>query len=98
MKLGLLARIEAKPEHADKVEALLRDAAALAEQEPHTITWYSFRQDAVTFGVFDTFADEQGRKEHLEGQIAAALVGVADTLLAAPPVIIPVDLLGTKVR
>ena len=42
MKLGLLARIEAKPEHADQVEALLRDAAELAKQEQHTVTWFSF--------------------------------------------------------
>ncbi|WP_042374916.1 putative quinol monooxygenase [Streptacidiphilus neutrinimicus] len=98
MKIGLLARIEAKPEYADKVEAMLRDAAALAEQEPHTVTWYSFRQDATTFGVFDTFDDEAGRQAHLQGAIAAALMGAAETMLSAPPVITPVDLLGVKAK
>jgi quinol monooxygenase YgiN len=97
MKIGLLARIEAKPEYADKVAAMLRDAAKLAEQERHTVTWYSFRQDATTFGVFDTFDDEQGRQGHLEGQIAAALMSAAETMLASAPVITPVDLLGVKV-
>jgi quinol monooxygenase YgiN len=98
MKIGLLARIEAKPEYADKVEAMLRDAAALAEQEQYTVTWYSFRQDATTFGVFDTFDDEQGRQGHLQGRIAAALMEAAQTMLVSGPVITPVDLLGVKVR
>jgi quinol monooxygenase YgiN len=96
MKIGLLARIEAKPEFADKVEQLLRDAAGLADQEAQTVTWYSFRQDATTFGVFDTFEHEQGRQAHLQGQIAAALMGAAETMLSSAPVITPVDLLGVK--
>jgi quinol monooxygenase YgiN len=97
MKLGLLARIEAKPEYADKVEALLRDAVQLAEQEQHTVAWFAFRESATTFGVFDTFNDEQGRQAHLTGQIAAALMGAAETMLASPPEIRPVDVLAVKV-
>ena len=33
MKIGLLARIEAKPEYADRIAVLLRDAAELAAKE-----------------------------------------------------------------
>jgi quinol monooxygenase YgiN len=47
--------------------------------------------------VFDTFEDEQGRQAHLTGRIAAALGEAAQTKLSAPPVIVPVDLLGTKI-
>jgi len=97
MKVGLLVRIEAKPEHADEVEALLRGAQELAEQEQGTVTWFAFRENATTYGVFDTFEDEQGRQAHLTGQIAAALGEIAQTKLSAPPVIAPVDLLGVKV-
>ncbi|MFD9284803.1 putative quinol monooxygenase [Streptomyces mirabilis] len=97
MKVGLLVRIEAKPEYADEVEAMLRGAQELAEQEQGTVTWFSFRENATTFGVFDTFEDEQGRQAHLTGRIAAALVESAQTKLSAPPVVAPVDLLGTKV-
>ncbi|MFJ7072347.1 putative quinol monooxygenase [Streptomyces sp. NPDC098781] len=95
-KLGLLARIEAKPEYADQVAALLSDALRLAEQENHTVTWFAFRQSATTFGVFDTFADEEGRKGHLEGKIAAALMEAAGTMLSEAPDIRPVDLLAVK--
>jgi quinol monooxygenase YgiN len=97
MKIGLLARIEVKPEYAEHVEATLAGAQALAEQEPGTVAWFSFRLDATTFGVFDTFDDEQGREAHLHGRIAGALGEMAQTMLSSPPVITPVDLLGVKV-
>jgi quinol monooxygenase YgiN len=97
MKVGLLVRIEAKPEYADEVEAMLRGAQELAEQEPGTVAWFAFRESATVFGVFDTFDDEQGRQAHLGGRIAAALGEAAQTKLAAAPVIAQVDLLGSKV-
>ncbi|MFJ3231077.1 putative quinol monooxygenase [Streptomyces sp. NPDC086787] len=97
-KIGLLARIEARPEHADKVEALLRDAVELARQEENTVTWYAFRQGPTTFGVFDTFEAEEGRQAHLQGRIAAALMDAAQTLLSEAPDIRPVDVLAAKLH
>ena len=97
MKIGVLARIEAKPEYADKVATMLRDAAELAAKEQYAVNWYSFRQDATTFGVFDTFDDEQSRQGHLSGQIAAALADATETMLVSAPVFTMVDLLGVKV-
>jgi quinol monooxygenase YgiN len=96
MKIGLLVRIEAKPEYADQVETALRGAQALAEQEPNTVAWFAFRQDTTIFGIFDTFNDDGGRQSHLQGPIAAALGEIAQTMLSVPPVITPVDLLGVK--
>lgn len=96
MKIGLLARIEAKPEYAAQVEAMLRDAVELAKEEQQTLAWFAFRLDATTFGVFDTFGDEQSRRAHLEGRIAAALTEAAPTMLSAPPEIREIDLLAVK--
>ncbi|MEW2433180.1 antibiotic biosynthesis monooxygenase [Streptomyces caniferus] len=96
MKIGLLARIEARPEYAEQVAALLGDALELARQEEHTVTWFAFREDATTFGVFDTFHDEEGRTGHLQGRIAAALTEAAGTMLRSAPDIRPVDLLAVK--
>ncbi|TYK52455.1 putative quinol monooxygenase [Actinomadura decatromicini] len=95
-KLGLLAKIEAKPEYADKVEALLHGALQLALQEEDTVAWFAFRLSATTFGVFDTFDDEQGRQKHLEGRIAAALMEAAETMLSEAPEIRPLDVLAAK--
>jgi quinol monooxygenase YgiN len=97
MKVGLMVRIVAKPEHADEVEAMLRAALELAEQEQGTAAWFAFRENATTFGVFDTFEDEEGRQAHLTGPIAAALGEAAKTKLSVPPVITPVDVLAAKV-
>ncbi|MEW2083750.1 antibiotic biosynthesis monooxygenase [Streptomyces sp. NPDC005283] len=96
MNIGLLARIEAEPEYADKVEALLREALQLAREEEHTVTWFAFRESATVFGVFDTFENEEGRTGHLQGRIAAALMEAAETMLSSAPDIRPVDLLAVK--
>lgn len=96
MKLGILALIEAKPGREAAVAELLVGAAALAREEGATVTWYSFRAGPRSFGVFDTFHDEAGRNAHLSGRIAQALLGKADELLATPPSIQKVDILGVK--
>ncbi|WP_197684014.1 hypothetical protein [Allokutzneria albata] len=46
--------------------------------------------------MFDTFHDEDGRRGHLSGRIAAALMGAAETMLDGAPDIRPVDVLVTK--
>ena len=94
--VSLLARLEAKPGKEAEVEALLRGAVGLANEEPRTVHWFALKLGPSTFGVFDTFADEEGRKAHLEGRIAAALMAKAPELLAVPPVIERVDLIGVK--
>jgi quinol monooxygenase YgiN len=44
----------------------------------------------------DVFPDQEGRQAHLEGAVAAALIGRADELLAQPPEIQQVDVLAAK--
>jgi hypothetical protein len=71
---------------------MFRDVGELAKQEQNTVTWFSFRGNATSFGVFDTCADERGRRDHLGGRAADRLIEVAQTRLASAPVIVPVDL------
>jgi quinol monooxygenase YgiN len=96
MKFGLLALLEARPGKEATLAELLRSAQALAAQEPATMAWYAFQSSPRSFGIFDTFADEAGRTAHLEGRIAAALLGRADELLSSPPDIRKIDLLAVK--
>ncbi len=93
---SLLVRIEAKPGKEAEVEAFLRSALGLAVEEAGTIHWFALKIGPSTFGVFDTFADEEGRQAHLAGPIAAALMAKAPELLAAAPVIERVDLIAAK--
>jgi len=96
MKLGIVALLEAKPGKEAALSDLLKSAQALAAQETATVVWYAFQSGPRSFGIFDAFADEAGRTAHLEGRIAAALLGRADELLASPPDIRKVDLLAVK--
>jgi quinol monooxygenase YgiN len=93
---ALQATLEAKPEKADDVEAFLESARSMAEQEEKTSTWFALRFDETTFGIFDTFPDEDGRQAHLDGDIAAELLANADELLASEPEIEEVEVLAAK--
>ena len=93
---ALLARLEAKPGQEAAVRDLLVGAVAMANQEARTKVWFALRLGPSTFGVFDAFADEEGRQAHLNGPIAQALMTHAPQLLSKPPQIDPVDVLGAK--
>ena len=93
---ALLARLHAKPGKEDEVAAFLKSALPMAQAEDGTVKWYALQLDDTTFGIFDTFADDDGRQAHLDGDIAAALMEHADDLLAQPPQIEQVDVLAAK--
>jgi quinol monooxygenase YgiN len=93
---GLLAILEAKPGKGDDLAAFLEQGRAPAAEEEGTVTWYAFRLSDTTYGIFDTFADEDARQAHLNGQIPAALGQVADDLLAAEPDIKQTDIIAVK--
>ena len=93
---ALFARLEAKPGQEDAVAAFLQQGLQMAQQEATTPIWFALRLSPSTFGVFDAFHDEQGMQNHLTGPIAQALMGPAMELLAAPPTIERIDVLGLK--
>ena len=95
-KLSLFVRLEAKPGKENEVAKFLEKGLELANQENSTLLWFALRFGPTTFGVFDAFADEQGRKNHLNGPIAKALMASAPDLFVAPPSIERIDLLGVK--
>jgi quinol monooxygenase YgiN len=88
--------LEAKPGKEDEVAAFLRQGPQLAQEETTTPLWFALRLGPSTFAIFDAFADETGRQRHLNGPIASALMAQASSLLAAPPVIEHLDVLGAK--
>ncbi|MEO6505959.1 MAG: hypothetical protein ABIW36_01765 [Terrimesophilobacter sp.] len=64
--------------------------------EPETRTWYGFRVDENTFGIFDTLETEAGRQAHLDGAIPAALAAQGPALLAKDPDIRQVEIIAVK--
>jgi quinol monooxygenase YgiN len=95
-KLGLLVRLEAKKGKEKAVEDLITSALSLAVQEDNTTTWYAFRINKSTFGIYDTFQHEEGRKAHLNGKIAQALMDNASDLFSTAPAIETLDVLAVK--
>ena len=96
VKIALLVRLEAKPGKEAAVAQFLEAALPLANEESNTPVWFALRLGPSTFGIFDAFRDDAGRKAHLTGPIAAALMANAKDLLAQPPQIEQVELLAVK--
>ena len=98
VQVALFVRLQAKPGKEADVAQFLESGLALANQEVTTPIWFALRLGPATFGIFDAFADEAGRKAHLAGPIAAALMAKAPELLAEAPRIEQVDVLGAKIQ
>ncbi len=96
LSLALFARLEAKPGKEKEVASFLETGLALANQEASTPLWFALQFSPTSFGVFDAFANEAGRQAHLQGPIAQALMAKAADLLASPPSIEPITVLGLK--
>ena len=95
-KLALFARLEAKPGKETQVAEFLRVGLQMAQKESGTPVWFALQLSPTTFGIFDAFANESNRQAHLEGPIAKALMANASELLAQPPTIEKIDVLGAK--
>jgi quinol monooxygenase YgiN len=96
LKVALFVRLQAKPGKETDVSNFLEQGLTLANQEAETPVWLALRLGPSTFGVFAAFADETGRSAHLSGPIAEALNTNAADLLAEPPQIEYIDVLGAK--
>jgi NAD(P)-dependent dehydrogenase (short-subunit alcohol dehydrogenase family)/quinol monooxygenase YgiN len=94
--LGVLALLEAKPEKGSDLAAFLEGGRAIAAAEQGTVTWYAFKLEDSTYGIFDTFESADARNAHLGGEIPRALAQVGPELLAKDPEIHLVDVLALK--
>ncbi len=88
--------MEAKKGKEAEVANFLSGALPIVQAETGTTAWFAIRIGHSTFGIFDVFPDEAGRKAHLSGQVAAALMAKAPELFARPPQIEKIDVLASK--
>ena len=74
--------LRAAPGQADALAELLTAGGAIIEEtEPGTLFWVALQYDDENFGIFDVFANEDGRSAHFAGQVAALLNENAATLV-----------------
>jgi quinol monooxygenase YgiN len=97
VRVALFVRLEAKAGKENEVAQFLASALPLAQAEETTPVWFALRLGPSTFAIFDAFPDDAGRTAHLQGAIAKALLGRADELLAAPPIIDKIEVIAAKV-
>jgi len=96
IKHALFVRLEAKPGQDASVAQFLQQGLQLANGEATTPIWFALQLSPNTFAVFDAFHDEAGVQNHLNGDIAKALFGPALDLLASPPSVERMIVLGMK--
>jgi len=64
--VGLLIRIQAKPDKVPEVEVMLKSALEQVREDTATVVWFALRLGPATFGVFDASVDEAHRQAHLD--------------------------------
>jgi hypothetical protein len=97
VRVGLFVRLQAKQGKEAEVAKFLEGALPAAQGERQTPVWFAVRFGPREFGIFDAFNEETGRKAHLDGQIAAALMKRAAELFTEKPKIEQIDVLAAKV-
>ena len=94
--VDLFVRLQAKAGKEEELAAFLMQGLELANRETTTPVWFALRIGGGSFAIFDAFADESGRQAHLNGPIAASLIAQAPHLLAEPPAIQQLEIMGSK--
>ncbi len=81
-KLASYITLKAKQGQAENLASFLKAGADLVEQtEPKTLVWYALQLDNSTFAIYDVFASAEGRDDHFNGKVAAALKENAEKLV-----------------
>ena|ERR1700733_13773454 len=95
-RFAILALLNSRPGKEDEVEEFLKSAQPLVAEETGTRSWYAIKIGPASFGIFDTFVDEEGRTAHASGAVAKALFARAEELFATAPQIEMASILASK--
>jgi quinol monooxygenase YgiN len=87
-ELAVWATMTILPGKAAEAEAFLARSREVLDAEPGTTSFVAVRIDEHTYGVFDTFADQQALDDHIAGGSGKQAVGDAvGTIFASFPTI-----------
>jgi quinol monooxygenase YgiN len=93
---GLIVRLQARHGRETQLEEFLVNAVDAVRGEPATLAWFGLRFGRGEYGIFDAFPNEAGRDAHLNGAVAAGLMGEGKQLLEGEPRIQKVGILASK--
>ncbi len=94
--VGLLVRIEAKPDKVPDVEAMLRSAVDHVRKEGLAVVWFALRLGPTTFAIFDAFVNEADRQAHLDANGGTLRGSVAAEMFAGSASIEHIDVVAAK--
>lgn len=83
---AVLVRLEALPGREADVRAFLNKGLTIVNGEQKTVRWFGIQFGPSSFGIFDAFPDEDGRKAHLSGEVAKALSENTGVLFGKPSI------------
>jgi quinol monooxygenase YgiN len=92
--VGLLIRVETKPDKVGELEALLIENLKKVEKEDATTVCLAMRLGPTSFGVVTAFPDDAGRQAHLAANADA--LTQAGELLTQPPSIERLEVVAAK--
>jgi hypothetical protein len=79
--------------------SLIQNALPLVEAESLTPVWYAIEYPGANkFAIIDFFAGDEGRNAHVAGEVAKALFGSVDELLAGQPSITTVNVVAAHIK
>jgi quinol monooxygenase YgiN len=85
-RVAVIARITARPEEAEAVEASLRTLVDAATAEDGTVEYVLNREgDSGTFWFYELYADQAAFDAHGQNPALAAAFGTFGPLMAEPP-------------
>jgi hypothetical protein len=94
--VGLFVPLKAQPGKEAEVERFLEGGRALVDEEPETIAWFAVRMGPGEYAIVDFFDDGGGRRAHVTGDVAEALMMRAPELFAGAPEIMEIDVVAAK--
>ncbi|QBD83443.1 antibiotic biosynthesis monooxygenase [Ktedonosporobacter rubrisoli] len=96
MRVGFLARFEARPGKEAEIEPGLKGTLAAVQQLPATTAWFGFRLGPSIFGTLDLFLDEAGRLAHRQARWSRIQEIASQLFVEGSLVIEEVDVLLAK--
>lgn len=83
---GLFIRLEAKPDCADDVAAMLAAGVEHVRKEGLAVAWFGIRLGPTSFAVFDVFETDADRDAHLAANGPTLTNAAAEMFLDAPEI------------
>ncbi|SER16432.1 putative quinol monooxygenase [Lentzea albida] len=87
-ELAIWATLKVLPGKQEEAERFFAFSKEVLDAEPGTTSFFAVKVDDETYGIFDTFTDQEALDVHIEGASGKkAVFDLVGTVFAAPPVI-----------